>query len=50
MSNKNLSLSTNSECSTLMNSHQKLPRRAGPRWLNLKPVSKAQLFHTGTVQ
>ena len=24
MSNKNLSLSTNSECSTLMNSHQKL--------------------------
>lgn len=27
-----------------MNSHQKLPRRAKARWLNLKPVSKSSII------
>lgn len=45
MSNKNLSFSTNSgKRSTFMNSHQKLPRRPGARWLNLKPVSKSSII------
>ena len=45
MSNENLSFSTNSgKCSTFMNSHQKLPRRAGAPWLK-KPVSKSSISY-----